>query len=304
MADISNPSAGGSGQHFDTFETRFFQEGESGSGSPGAVERFHAHEELAKPRRWLPSRQFLLGAATGGTLVAVVALIAFWHLGGRVPPATIAEPAPLAPPAPAASPAELTKPSPAAVVAQAEPTPAAPTPAEPLPAPAAVMAAPAPVPSETPTQGAPPATEPAKAPAPADPVEAAPAPEAAPPVAKAPAEGAGEAVSRCHRAMTDRRNKEILAACAEAFAAEPGAADIAVALARAELDRGRTGLALTWAKQAVAVNPEIAESYVIIGEAEQAGGHKKAAKEAYQHYLRLAPNGRYAADLRAVVRSL
>jgi hypothetical protein len=43
---------------------------------------------------------------------------------------------------------------------------------------------------------------------------------------------------------------------------------------------------------------------VFVGEAEQNAGHTKAAKEAYAHYLRLAPSGRYATDLRAVQRSL
>ena len=46
------------------------------------------------------------------------------------------------------------------------------------------------------------------------------------------------------------------------------------------------------------------DAYVFVGGAEQSAGHRKAAKEAYKHYLQLAPGGRYAADLRAIVGSL
>jgi hypothetical protein len=40
------------------------------------------------------------------------------------------------------------------------------------------------------------------------------------------------------------------------------------------------------------------------GGAEQAVGHAAAAKTAYQRYLQLSPQGRYAAELRTVLESL
>jgi Tfp pilus assembly protein PilF len=107
----------------------------------------------------------------------------------------------------------------------------------------------------------------------------------------------------CTKAIKEKRNKEILALCGEAFAADPSAADIAVALARTEFDRGRSAQALAWSKKAIAVDPNAADAYVFIGGAEQNVGHHKAAKEAYRRYLQLAPGGRYAADLRAIVGS-
>jgi Tfp pilus assembly protein PilF len=113
-----------------------------------------------------------------------------------------------------------------------------------------------------------------------------------------------EVVDRCKKAMNERRNKDILATCPDAFAADPGAADIAVVLARIEFDRGRASQASAWGKKALAADPNAADAYVFIGGAEQSAGHGKAAKEAYKRYLQLAPNGRYAADLRAIVGSL
>ena len=125
-------------------------------------------------------------------------------------------------------------------------------------------------------------------------VPAAPAPEAESP----------DVQSRCKQAMSDRHSKEILAACPQAFAADSSAAEIAVALAKVEFDRGRSARAVTWAKKAIAADPNAADAYVFIGGAAQNAGHRKAAKEAYKRYLQLAPGGRYAADLRAIVRSL
>jgi predicted TPR repeat methyltransferase len=51
----------------------------------------------------------------------------------------------------------------------------------------------------------------------------------------------------------------------------------------------------------VAADPNLADAYVFIGTAEQAAGHAQAAKIAYLKYLELAPTGRYAQDLKAIV---
>ena len=71
-----------------------------------------------------------------------------------------------------------------------------------------------------------------------------------------------------------------------------------------EFDRGRAAQALSWARKAVAVDADLADAYVFIGSAEQQAGHVQAAKTAYLKYLALAPAGRFAQDLRAVVRTL
>ena len=77
-----------------------------------------------------------------------------------------------------------------------------------------------------------------------------------------------------------------------------------VILARAELDRGRAAEARSWAKKALAVNPDLADAYVFLGGAEQEAENPEAAKAAYKKYLELAPNGRHARELRAVLDSL
>ena len=93
----------------------------------------------------------------------------------------------------------------------------------------------------------------------------------------------------------------MLAVCPAAFAADPTAAGIAVALAKIEFDRGRGARAVEWGRKAIAIDENLADAYVFVGGGEQMAGHGKAAKEAYRRYLELAPKGRYAADVRAIV---
>jgi tetratricopeptide (TPR) repeat protein len=124
------------------------------------------------------------------------------------------------------------------------------------------------------------------------------------PTAPAVAAAASDAQGRCKKAISDKRNKEVLSACPDAFAADPSAADIAVVLAKIEFDRGKSAQAASWSHKAIAADPNMADAYVFIGGAEQNAGHRKAAKDAYKRYLQLAPGGRYAADLRAIVGSL
>lgn len=119
-----------------------------------------------------------------------------------------------------------------------------------------------------------------------------------------PADDAPDAQARCAKAMQGKRSKDVLASCPDALAADPAAADIAVTLAKIEFDRGRAAQASMWSKKALAADPNAADAYVFLGGAEQAAGRSKAAKEAYKHYLQLAPSGRYASDLRAIVGGL
>jgi tetratricopeptide (TPR) repeat protein len=75
-------------------------------------------------------------------------------------------------------------------------------------------------------------------------------------------------------------------------------------LAKTEFERGRSRPAFAWASKAIALDANQADAYVFLGGAEQALGHRAAAKTAYQRYLQLSPRGRYAADLRAILGSL
>ena len=309
VPDATTSSQSGSKRQFDTFETDFFQQGDAESAGAGVgVERFDDLDDSSLRKKLTPSRQFMMGVAVGSTCIAIIGCLALWRSSAakshpaaamtEVLPAQ-AEPA-VANPAPVAAPAQadptLANPAVVAAPTQAEPVlapaPSQPTPAiaEALPAPSPAAAVVAPVPSAAATAAVPALAQPAPA-----------AAEKPSPAAEA---SASDAQGRCKKAINAKRNKEILAACPEAFAADSSAADIAVVLAKIEFDRGRGAQASAWGQKALAADPNAADAYVFIGGAEQSAGHRKAAKEAYKHYLQLAPGGRYAADLRAIVGSL
>ena len=111
---------------------------------------------------------------------------------------------------------------------------------------------------------------------------------------------------RCFKADAGGKGKPmvVLAACRPAIEAEPEAVEIMVILARAELDRGRAIEARSWARKALAVNPDLADAYLVLGGAEQEAENPAEAKAAYKKYLELAPTGRHARDLRAILDNL
>jgi CheY-like chemotaxis protein/tetratricopeptide (TPR) repeat protein len=125
---------------------------------------------------------------------------------------------------------------------------------------------------------------------------------------QAPAENAdpAAALDRCRKLGASSRTKPtlVLSACQAANQLDPNASDIMVILARVELDRGNAPEARSWAKKAVELKADLAEAYVYLGGAEQEAGNSSEAKAAYKKYLELAPTGRYARDLRAVLDNL
>ena len=108
----------------------------------------------------------------------------------------------------------------------------------------------------------------------------------------------------CKKAYDQGRAKDVISTCTRAFARDQQSADVAVMLAKTEFERGRPRPAFDWATKAIALDANRADAYVFLGSAEQAFGHKAAAKAAYQRYLQLSPHGRFAPDLRAVLGSL
>jgi len=118
------------------------------------------------------------------------------------------------------------------------------------------------------------------------------------------AQAEDSALVACQTAFARHRARDVLAKCRRAFALDPASAEIAVMLAKTEFDRGSYRPALDWARQALALDDRQADAYVFLGGAEQAAGHRAAARSAYQRYLALSPKGRYAGDVRAVLGSL
>jgi Flp pilus assembly protein TadD len=113
-----------------------------------------------------------------------------------------------------------------------------------------------------------------------------------------------DAFEACRKSFDRHRAKDVLATCPKAIDETPQSAELAVMLAKTEFEHGRARQALDWAKKAVALDADHADAYVYLGGAEQASGRAAAAKAAYKRYLQLAPQGRYAADLRAVLTSM
>jgi tetratricopeptide (TPR) repeat protein len=299
VPDVPEPPAEGRKRHFDTFETQFFKQGDEAEGAP-EVDGFEDLEDGARRRLFLPSRRLTLLA--GGACLLVLGCVALWRSGNRPsspsnPPAVSFQPASAsAAEAPTAVPAPAPATRPQAPIQPAE-TAAEATLAKPSNAGAAAAALGAAV---KPAPSAPAVAAVAERPAPeVEQVVARPVPR----LAVATGDGAA-ARARCKQAVNLRHAKEIQSACEAAFDADPGAADIAILLAKTEFDRGRSAQAASWSRKALAADPNAADAYVFIGGAEQSAGHNKAAKEAYKRYLQLAPGGRYAADLRAIVGSL
>jgi len=64
---------------------------------------------------------------------------------------------------------------------------------------------------------------------------------------------------------------------------------------------GRLSEAKPHLKKAVEINPDFAESYYLLAICEYADGNLKAAKDNLQKYLKLAPNGKYASEVKAML---
>jgi CheY-like chemotaxis protein len=149
--------------------------------------------------------------------------------------------------------------------------------------------------------------------------EASPATSAPPPPASPVAErtqGAGPVptgsaasnfsrqMANCRGAFARSRWRDALTSCGAALTANPGSAEALTLLAHTELNRGRLARAGELASRAAAIDPNLADAYVIIGGVNQDSGKNREAKAAYRRYLELAPRGRYADELRSIINSL
>jgi Flp pilus assembly protein TadD len=90
----------------------------------------------------------------------------------------------------------------------------------------------------------------------------------------------------------------------QALNLKPNSDEVLALLANCNLDRGQTKKALELANLAIAANPENAMAYAVIGTAQQSLNHNAEARTAYEKYLKLAPKGEYASDVRSVLNSL
>jgi Flp pilus assembly protein TadD len=72
-------------------------------------------------------------------------------------------------------------------------------------------------------------------------------------------------------------------------------------LGRALFDASQPGPALDALKRAVQLDPNNAEAWVTLGEVYLLDDRTREARAAYERYLELRPDGRFAADVRAVL---
>jgi hypothetical protein len=170
--------------------------------------------------------------------------------------------------------------------------------------PAAVAVASAPVPPPPPR--APTVTATVTVEAPRISVQAAD-PIVSPHVSPKPAprqEKRADSLGACRGAVGKGRPREALAACRVAVDAAPRSDAAVLLLAQAHFLAGQESATLTLARRVVAMNPRTPDAYLLIGSVEQTSGHKRDARTAYEAYLRLAPRGRHAAEVRTVLRTL
>ncbi|MSP61499.1 MAG: response regulator [Myxococcales bacterium] len=87
----------------------------------------------------------------------------------------------------------------------------------------------------------------------------------------------------------------------QAIAANPTGDEALVAIANAHLESGATGKAATFADRAVAANPQNPEAHLVRGAVLQQQGKNGAARAAYEQYLKVAPRGAYAREIRQIL---
>lgn len=90
----------------------------------------------------------------------------------------------------------------------------------------------------------------------------------------------------------------------ELLTAHPGHPEALLVLAQTQLELGASKEALETAKACTQASADLADCWLTIGFLEQDAGNKDVAKNAYQRYLELAPDGKYAGDVTKLMKGL
>ena len=112
-----------------------------------------------------------------------------------------------------------------------------------------------------------------------------------------------DAVAECELLCKRQRWRQAAEPCAVAIKMRPDDATIALGLAQSEHARDRLAEAGEWAKRAIALDPNLAEAFIIRAHAEARVGHPAAAARAFRRYLSLAPRGWHAKEAREALRA-
>jgi Flp pilus assembly protein TadD len=90
----------------------------------------------------------------------------------------------------------------------------------------------------------------------------------------------------------------------QAAAAAPQSASIQILLSEARLDAGKLDAAEQAARRAVELAPEEPRAHLALGNVLQISGRNAQARGAYETYLKLAPKGEHANEVREILKSL
>jgi tetratricopeptide (TPR) repeat protein len=112
-----------------------------------------------------------------------------------------------------------------------------------------------------------------------------------------------ESVAACGDTFRERKWRLSIEACTQAFTSRPKDAGLALKVAKSYYARARGVEAGQWASKAIALDPTLAEAFVLVARADGKAGETQGAVEAYRRYLALAPRGWHAPEARAAVRA-
>ncbi len=132
-----------------------------------------------------------------------------------------------------------------------------------------------------------------------------PVPTLAAPISlEAPAGAANVgAVTECEMLCKRHRWREAAEPCALAIKARPDDATLFLGLAQSAHARNHLVEAGTWAKRAIALDPTLAEAFIIEAHAEANVGDDVAAGRDFRRYLSLAPRGWHAKEARRALHA-
>ena len=95
-----------------------------------------------------------------------------------------------------------------------------------------------------------------------------------------------------------------IAAFKEAIALDDAADRAHSGIAAAYFDADQNALALRHALRALELNARIGQALYFWGNVHQAQGSGDKARDAYERYLKIEPNGRYAGDVKLILETM
>jgi predicted Zn-dependent protease len=111
------------------------------------------------------------------------------------------------------------------------------------------------------------------------------------------------AVTECEMLCKRHRWRQAAEPCAVAIKSRPDDATLFLGLAQSAHARNRLAEGGEWAKRAIALDPSLAEAFIIRAHAEERAGDSGAAARDLRRYLSLAPRGWHAKEARKALHA-